>query len=223
MIPVKICGITRMEDAQLAVDLGAAALGFVFYKPSPRCMTAERVAAIVRELPPYVTTVGVFVQTDVAEMNAIAERGKLDRIQLHGGESHDLLPRLSRPAYRAFRLKELGDVEAVEAAPDMDVLLDTYMPDLFGGTGRAFDWRWARRAVEHLGRQRRRVILAGGLTPDTVEQAVREVRPHALDVSSGVETAPGIKDPHKLRSFFRALETACAGDSIRSSRHAASS
>lgn len=220
MIPVKICGITRQEDARLAVELGAAALGFIFYKPSPRYVTPERAAAIVRTLPPYVTTVGVFVQADAAEINAVAERARLDRIQLHGGEPYELLERLTRPAYRAFRLKEPGDVDAVEAAPDADILLDTFMPDQFGGTGRAFDWSWARRLVERLERQGRRVILAGGLTPDNVAHALREVRPHALDVSSGVEAAPGSKDETKLRALFRALETLDAGDPLRSSRHA---
>jgi phosphoribosylanthranilate isomerase len=220
MIPVKICGITRPEDARLAVELGAAALGFIFYKPSPRYVDPERAAAIVRTLPPFVTAVGVFVQATAAEMNAIAERSRLDRIQLHGDEPYELLQRLSRPAYRAFRLKEPGDVRAVEAAPDADVLLDTFMPDRFGGTGRAFDWTWARGLVERLALQGRRVILAGGLTPETVGQALREVRPHALDISSGVEAEPGIKDESKLRALFRALETTDAGDPLRSSRYA---
>jgi len=220
MIPVKICGITREEDARLAVALGAAALGFIFYKPSPRYVTPDRAAAIVRTLPPFVTTVGVFVQEDAEEMNAVVERGRVDRIQLHGGEPYDLLARLSRPAYRAFRLKEPGDLEAVEAAPDTDVLLDTFMPGQYGGTGRAFDLSWARRLVERLERQGRRVILAGGVTPDSVGQALREVRPHALDISSGVEAEPGIKDERKLRALFRVLETMDAGDPLRSGRHA---
>lgn len=219
-IPVKICGITRVEDARLAVELGAAALGFIFYRPSPRYIAPGRVAAIVAELPPYVTTVGVFVNEPPDEMNRIVEQGRLDRIQLHGGEPFEMMARLARPAYRVFRLKELADVAAVEAAPDQTVLLDTYLPDQFGGTGRVFDWSWARRLTASLARQERRVILAGGLTAEMVGQALREVGPHALDISSGVEAAPGIKDEHKLRALFRALEAAEAGEPSRSGRHA---
>lgn len=220
MISVKICGITRPEDAALAVDLGAAALGFIFYRPSPRYVTPERAAELVRGLPPFVTAVGVFVDESVDEMNAIAERCRLDRIQLHGHEPYETLARLVRPGYRAFRLQRPGDLDAVAAAPDRAVLLDTYQPDQYGGTGRAFDWSWARRLVERLGREGRRVILAGGLTPDTVAAALREVRPHALDISSGVEAAPGVKDESKLRDLFRALDTAQPTEPQRSSRHA---
>jgi phosphoribosylanthranilate isomerase len=220
MIPVKICGITRPEDAQLAVSLGAAAIGFIFYRPSPRYVTPERAAEIVRVLPPFVTTVGVFVDEPVDAMNAIAERCRLDRIQLHGHEPHETLARLNRRGYRAFRLQQPAEVDAVIAAPDRAVLLDTYQPDLYGGTGRPFDWSWARRLAERLGEQDRRVILAGGLTPDTVPAALREVRPHALDISSGVEAAPGVKDEHKLRALFRALDAAQANEPQRSGRHA---
>jgi phosphoribosylanthranilate isomerase len=220
MIPVKVCGITRPEDAELAVELGAAALGFIFYRPSPRYVAPERVAAIVRGLPPYVTTVGVFVKEQPAAMNAIAELARLDRIQLHGDEPYAWVEGLSRPAYRAFRLKEAADVKAVEEAPDRQVLLDTYLPGQYGGTGRAFDWSWARGLVERLARQGRRVILAGGLTPGSVAEALREVRPHALDISSGVEAEPGVKDEQKLRALFRALAAVQDRDPIGSSRHA---
>jgi phosphoribosylanthranilate isomerase len=220
MIPVKICGITRPEDAQLAVDLGASAIGFIFYKPSPRYIAPERAAIIVQELPPFVTTVGVFVDAPVDEMNAVANLCHLDRLQLHGSEPFDLMGQLERSAYRAFRLKEPSDLDIVEAAPDRTVLLDTYHPAQYGGTGRAFDWSWARRLVDQLGRQGRRVILAGGLTPETIATALAEVRPHAFDVSSGVEATPGIKDEHKLRALFDALNAAQAGGPQRSTRHA---
>ena len=208
MTPVKICGITRREDAQLAVNLGAAALGFIFYRPSPRYVTPERVAELMWELPPFVTTVGVFVDEPVAEMNAIAERCRLDRIQLHGHESPETLAQLIRPGYRAFRLQQPADLDAVAAAPDRTVLLDTYQTDLYGGTGRPFDWSWARRLVERLGEQGRRVILAGGLTPENIGDAIRAARPYAVDVCSGVEARPGKKDPVRMRKLLRAAGAA---------------
>lgn len=218
-VPVKICGITREEDARLAVELGASALGFIFYRPSPRYVAPERAAEIVSGLPPFVTTVGVFVNEPVERMNRVVSDARLDRIQLHGDEPFALVNALARPAYRAFRLKEPADADKVEAAPDRTVLLDTYLPDQYGGTGRAFDWSWARRISASLGRQGRRVVLAGGLTPETVGHALREVAPHALDISSGVEAVPGIKDEQKLRALFRALDAAEPGETP-GSRHA---
>ncbi|MBI3991905.1 MAG: phosphoribosylanthranilate isomerase, partial [Candidatus Lambdaproteobacteria bacterium] len=179
---VKVCGITRLDDALLAVELGAAALGFVFYGPSPRKVSPEAAAEIVRALPPFVTTVGVFVQAGTAEMNRIVERCGLDRVQLHGGEPLAQLAELARPGYRAFRPRSEAEVAAMTREPDACVLLDTYSPELFGGTGRRFDWDWARRIGTG-----RRVILAGGLTPHNVNEAVRAVEPWGLDVSSSVE------------------------------------
>ncbi len=199
-LPVKVCGITRPEDARAAVDCGAQALGFIFYPPSPRYVEPERAAAIIAGLPPFVVTVGVFVGEPAEAINRIAEHCGLDRMQLHGGEPAGLLDELERPAYRAFRLEAEGDLAAVEAAPDATVLLDTYDPDLHGGTGRPFNWEWARA----LGRTRR-VILAGGLTPENVARALETARPAALDVSSGVEAAPGVKDRARIEAFFRAV------------------
>ncbi len=200
-VPVKVCGITRLEDARAAIAEGAQALGFNFYAPSPRYLTPEHAAEIISALPPFVVTVGVFVQERVEEMNRIAALCGLDRIQLHGGEEATVAAALVRPAYRAFRLKEPGDLAAVEAAPEGTVLLDTFDPHVFGGTGRPFNWEWARRIA-----QNRQVILAGGLNPENVAQAVAEAQPAAVDVSSGVEAAPGVKDAARLADFFRALQ-----------------
>ncbi len=199
-LPVKVCGITRLEDAQAAIACGAQALGFIFHRPSPRYIAPERVREIVAELPPFVVTTGVFVQQSAEEMDRIAALCALDRIQLHGGEPAEMVRAVSRPAYRAFRLKEEGDLAAVEAAPEDTVLLDTFDPEQFGGTGRAFNWEWARRIGET-----RRVILAGGLTPDNVARALAAAQPAALDVVTGVEAAPGIKDAGKIARFFEAV------------------
>ena len=202
---VKVCGLTRLEDAKLAEACGAHALGFIFYGPSPRCAEPDAVARIVAELHPYTVKVGVFVNESVARMNELARHCRLDRIQLHGGEPHALLAQLERPGYRAFKLKDEADLAAVRAAPDATVLLDTFDPTLHGGTGRPFNWEWARA----LGAERR-VILAGGLSPDNVAQALRIARPAALDVSSSLEAAPGRKDPRKVEAFFAALRAALA-------------
>jgi phosphoribosylanthranilate isomerase len=220
MIPVKICGITRLEDALAAVGCGAQALGFIFWPESPRYVAPEAAARIVAGLPPFVVTVGVFVAAPLEEINAVAERCRLDRIQLHGGEPFELLARLARPGYRVFRPRDAAELAAVEAAPDRTVHLDTYHPELYGGTGHAADWAGARRLAEALGRAGRRVILSGGLTPENIAQAVQAVRPHALDVSSGVEAAPGSKDPAKIAALFRALSGAEPNLTPRSGAHA---
>ena len=200
-LPVKVCGITRLEDAEAAIACGAQALGFNFHRPSPRYIAPERVREIVAELPPFVVTTGVFVQQSAEEMDRIVALCPLDRIQLHGGEPAEMVGAVSRPAYRAFRLKEEGDLAAVEAAPEDTVLLDTFDLELFGGTGRAFNWEWARRIGET-----HRVILAGGLTPDNVARALAAAQPAALDVVTGVEAAPGIKDAGKIARFFEAVQ-----------------
>ena len=196
-LPVKVCGITRLEDAMTAIEAGAQAVGFIFHKPSPRYISPERVREIVSALPPFVVTVGVMVRLAADEINRIADLCRLDRIQLHGGESEEMIQQVNRPAYRAFRLHQETDMAQVEAAPEETVMLDTFDPDQFGGTGRPFNWEWAKRIG-----QNRRVILAGGLNPENAARALEIARPAALDVSSGVEAAPGIKDADKIDLFF---------------------
>jgi phosphoribosylanthranilate isomerase len=200
-LPVKVCGITRLEDAVTAIACGAQAVGFIFHEPSPRYIAPESVQAIIAELPPFVVTVGVFVRQSAEAINRIADLVRLDRVQLHGGEPAEMLQQVARPAYRAFRLHEEADLAAVEAAPEETVMLDTFDPDQFGGTGRAFNWEWARRIGE-----RKRVILAGGLSPENAARALQAARPAALDVSSGVEAAPGSKDAAKIAAFFEAVK-----------------
>jgi len=212
---VKVCGNTRLADAMTALECGADALGFIFYAPSPRAADPEIAAGIVRQLPAFVTTVGVFVNETVERMNAIAEMCRLDRIQLHGQEPYEMLARLNRPAYRARRPRGAGELDALLAEPDRTVLLDTFDAGLHGGTGRTFDWSWAREAGK-----RKRVILAGGLNAGNVARAVQEAQPYAVDVSSALESAPGIKDPRKIEAFFRALNGPSSDPSPTSHDHA---
>jgi len=198
MIRVKICGITREEDARLAAALGAAAVGFVFWPGSPRCITAERASAIVRALPPFVAAVGVFVDQSAGEMDGVAARVPLDAIQLHGDEPTDVCLRFGRRAIKAVTVADLG---RLSRWPEPTTLLvDASDPVRRGGTGRRVDWA----AVVPVAR-RRRVILAGGLAPANVAEAVSLVRPFAIDLSSGVESAPGVKDEGRMRALFAAL------------------
>jgi phosphoribosylanthranilate isomerase len=198
MVQVKICGITRLEDAQAAVDAGADALGFVFYPPSPRYVTPEQAAQIIRTLPPFVTTVGLFVDVALDHVNDMAARCGLDRVQLHGRETPEFCRQLTRPVIKAIRIK---NAESLAQVPDYKVsayLLDAYVEGVLpGGTGASFCWELAVRAMPY-----GPVILAGGLTPENVEVAIAQIRPYGVDVSSGVERAPGIKDHQKVREFI---------------------
>jgi len=202
---VKICGITRLEDAQQAVDLGAAALGFNFYPPSPRYVEPAAARAIVNQLPPFVTAAGVFAnEADAGRVISIAHDAGVTTVQLHGPGFPDLHELLSAftlvvavPVREGFKVEELGNLKPSA------YLLDAFDPDRPGGTGKTFDWNAAREAKRY-----GPIILAGGLTPENVGRAVRVVRPFAVDVASGVESAPGIKDAAKLRAFFAAVAEA---------------
>ncbi len=199
MVRIKICGITNVTDAQLAAELGADALGFIFFPQSPRSVTPEKARHIIAQLPPLVLTVGVFVNEEAAAVREIASRVGLDWLQLHGEESPDYCRSLNRRVVKAFRLKEgegLPNFSPYQGAAQA-FLLDAYRPGVPGGTGATFDWHLARQAAKC-----GPTILAGGLTPDNVAQAVETARPQAVDVASGVEAAPGKKDPEKLRAFF---------------------
>ncbi len=202
---VKICGITRWEDADLAVELGAAALGFNFYPPSPRYIEPMTAQAIVFKLPPLVLPVGIFAdETDGESVGKRAREALVKAVQLHGPQ----LPPLDG-AIAGFTLIRAVAVD-LGFRPEMLLelhgdafLLDNFNPELKGGTGKAFNWRVARDA-HRFGT----IVLAGGLTPENVGQAIREVRPFAVDVASGVESAPGRKDSEKMRAFFAAVAEA---------------
>ena len=202
---VKICGITRIEDARLAVELGAAALGFNFYPPSPRYIAPATAQEIIGQLPPFVMPVGVFAdEGDSEHVAGVARQAGVPCLQLVGakfppsdGPLAGFITIWAIAVGPDFRLESLRGLRANA------VLLDAYDPLLRGGTGTSFDWTLARRAKEYAP-----IILAGGLTPENVGRAVREVQPFAVDVASGVESAPGIKDHGKLRAFFAAVRAA---------------
>jgi phosphoribosylanthranilate isomerase len=204
MVHVKICGITSLEDAQAAADAGADALGFVFYPASSRYVTPEQAGRIIQTLPPFVTTVGLFVDVALDTVNDLAARCGLDRIQLHGRETPEFCRQVTRPVIKAIRIK---NAESLTPMPDYNVsayLLDAYVEGaLPGGTGASFSWELAAQAKPY-----GPVILAGGLTPENIEVAIAQIRPYGVDVSTGVEHAPGIKDHQKVRQFIARAKAA---------------
>jgi phosphoribosylanthranilate isomerase len=201
-VKVKICGITNVEDALATVEAGADALGFVFYEPSPRHVSVETAAAIIRRLPPFVVKVGVFV--DAEEDLVVRASGEcgLSLLQFHGDELPDYCLQFGLMSMKAFRVRDAASLEALPRYATDAWLLDTYSPGKPGGTGETFNWELAVEA-QKLGRP---VFLAGGLTPETVEEAVRRVQPYGVDVSSGVEAAPGKKDLERVRKFIEAAK-----------------
>jgi phosphoribosylanthranilate isomerase len=205
MVPrVKICGITRVDDALLAQELGAAALGFVFWPGSPRYVDTGRARAIVEQLRPSLVPVGVFVDQPVEDVRRTVRNVGLGAVQLHGGEDPNEFDSVGAPLIKAVPVGSAFDSAPVLAMPrGVTVLLDAHDPVKKGGTGRTIDWT-AAAVIARV----RPIILSGGLHAGNVREAVAAVRPRMIDVSSGVETTPGIKDPGKLRALFRALEAA---------------
>jgi len=199
---VKICGITREQDAELAAGLGANALGFIFWPDSPRFISVEKAKAIVMNVPAQVLKVGVFVDQPLEEVVRIVDDVGLDVAQLHGHESPEYCRQLThkRSVIKAVGITDNGSVTVADFDPDVLLLVDAHDPARFGGTGRTVNWDVAREIAAT-----RRTILAGGLNATNIKLAVRSVRPFGIDVSSGVESTPGVKDPHRLRTFFEAL------------------
>jgi len=201
MVRIKICGITNLEDALLAAEMGADALGFIFYAKSPRKVEPEAARQIIAQLPPFVAAVGVFVDEAAAVVQELAASMGLDWVQLHGQESPDYCRSLGRKVIKGFRIQDedslvrLGDYRGAAQA----LLLDTYKKGQVGGTGEVFDWHLAREAKKYGS-----IVLAGGLTAENVAQAIATARPAAVDAASGTEAAPGKKDPEKLRAFYAA-------------------
>lgn len=201
-LKVKICGMTQLKDALFAVEQGADAVGFIFYKKSPRAVTMKTVREIIAKLPPLVDTVGVFVNESADRVNKIADYCGLDLVQLHGEESPAFCRKIRRRVVKAFRVRDLQSIKQLEKFPVSGFLLDTFSDDLHGGTGKTFDWNLALPAKK-IGP----VILAGGLTPRNIGQAVRQVHPYGVDVCSGVEKSPGIKDHEKVRAFMKNIRS----------------
>jgi phosphoribosylanthranilate isomerase len=202
MIRIKICGITNLADALLAAELGAHALGFIFHPKSPRYVAPDAARAIIAHLPPFVLSVGVFVDEEAEAVRDLAARAGLDWLQIHGQETPAYCRSLGRRVIKGFRIKD--EASLAELTPFQGAcqafLLDTYKKGQIGGTGETFNWGLAREAKKF-----GPIILAGGLTPENVGDAVKMVAPQAVDVASGVEAAPGKKDPEKMNNFFSAL------------------
>ncbi len=196
---IKICGITRPQDAVLACELGADALGLVFYPGSPRCVGVAQAQAVLGAKPPFVTAVGLFLDPRADQLQEVLAQVPLDLLQFHGDESAGDCERYGRPYIKAVPMGGQADVQAYAASHPRAraLLLDSHGVGQAGGTGSAFDWsRWPKSLDRPL-------ILAGGLHPGNVAEAIVRLRPHAVDVSSGVESAPGLKDPHRLAEFFK--------------------
>jgi phosphoribosylanthranilate isomerase len=198
---VKICGITRIEDAITAAQAGADAIGFVFDSNSPRYVSSDQALKIFRAIPPYVTTVGLFVDASPDKIEAILKRVPLDLLQFHGNETPDQCRRYHRPYIKAIPMEARVDLhEKIRLYGDATgLLLDTHAMQVAGGSGQTFDWG---RVPPDLNKP---LILAGGLTPENVGEAIRRVRPYAVDVSSGVELTRGVKDAGKIADFLAAV------------------
>jgi len=202
-VKVKICGITNASDALAAVESGADALGFMFYEKSPRHISIPQAVEVIRELPPFVMKVGVFVDAEEdAVMRAIGDCG-LTMLQFHGQETPEYCMQFGLMNMKAFRMRDAESLQALQNYPTDAWLLDAFVADKLGGTGEKFNWELAIEAKK-LGRP---IFLAGGLTSANVAEAVRTVRPFAVDVSSGVEASPGKKDHAKVRDFISAAKS----------------
>ena len=201
MTRVKVCGITRRDDALRAVDLGVDALGFVFYPESPRYIQPEEAAEIIRALPPFVAPVGVFVDCPAAEIGSIIAECSLGAVQLHGNEAPDFCEGFRVKVIKAFRVRDDRLPPGIDRYRTDAILLDAFQEGIPGGTGTIFSWEVARRAKAY-----GRIILAGGLNCENIRDAIESVRPYAVDVSSGVEAAPGRKDAKRMAEFVNKVK-----------------
>ncbi len=197
MIKIKICGITNLRDALLAAELGADALGFIFASSSPRRVNPQVAKEIIAQLPSFVSAVGVFVNQAEEHIRQMRHFCALDVVQLHGDESPDFCRNLGGRVIKAIRVKDAASLSRMKDYTVSAFLLDTYQAGKPGGTGKTFDWQLAFAA-----RQYGRIILSGGLNPENIREAVKQVQPYAVDAASGVEAAPGQKDPRSLQEFI---------------------
>jgi phosphoribosylanthranilate isomerase len=197
---VKICGITRSEDAEVAVQEGATALGFIFVRSSPRYIEPDRAKEIIRILPPFVTPVGVLAEASRPEALVLVAKSGIRCLQLHDSKDIQDFSDFPIPCYRVFRASPEFRLESLRGSRAGTFMLDTFVEGALGGTGKTFDWNIAVQAKKY-----GRVILSGGINPENVGEAVRRVSPYAIDVSSGVERSPGVKDHRKMHLLFEAI------------------
>jgi len=203
-VRVKICGITRIEDLTAACSAGADALGFVFHAASPRNLAIDQAAVLVKALPPFVQSVGLFVDAKPYVIEAVLKAVPLDMLQFHGDESPEFCGQFGRPYIKAIRVREGVDLVKYAAAYEdsRGLLLDAHVPGMAGGTGHRFDWSLIPAGLS------KPIVLSGGLTPDNVAAAIRRVKPWAVDVSSGVEQAKGVKDTARVLAFVERARSA---------------
>jgi len=201
---IKICGITRLEDAKASVRAGCDALGFVFYKESPRYIALDAFKVIVKELPPFVTKTGLFVNADPAEIEEAIQSGLVNVLQFHGDETPDFCRQFNFPYIKAVAVS--SSVDLIQYAKDFHdaeaLLLDAYHEHLKGGTGQTFDWNLIPQSLS------KPIVLAGGLHVDNVKEAIKKVKPYAVDVSGGVEESKGIKNSLKIQAFIKETQDA---------------
>lgn len=199
----KICGITRVEDALVAARAGADAIGLVFYKPSPRAVTIAQARQIIAALPPFITVVGLFVNASRCEVNETLDAVRLDVLQFHGDETPEQCQGYNRPYLKALRVRPEDDIPAIceQYRDAAALLLDAFVEGIPGGTGVAFDWSLIPTQLN------KPIILAGGLTPENVSEAIEQVRPYGVDVSGGVELSKGIKDARRVEGFVKAVRS----------------
>lgn len=197
---IKICGITNIDDAMCAAELGADALGFVFVKSSPRYVASNIVEKIIQKLPPFVVPIGVFANMKHDDILKFIEQTGIGCVQLHGNESPKQLAGFPVPVYKSFHVDKNFNPETLRRYKGAAYLLDTNVDGAIGGSGKTFDWNLATVAKAY-----GRIILAGGLSPENIVEAVQKVQPYAVDINSGVESAPGKKDKHRLQQLFSNL------------------
>lgn len=203
MTRIKICGITRLEDALIAAEAGADAIGLVFYESSPRAVTINQAKLICEAIPPFITTVGLFVNADKKFVDAVLTEIPLNLLQFHGEEPASYCEQFNRPWLKALRVHANMSINAKIApyANAQGILLDTYIAGVQGGTGKTFDWSIIPLSIN------KPLILAGGLTIDNVQLAIQKVKPYAVDISGGVEISKGIKDANKIKAFIKKVKS----------------
>lgn len=195
----KICGITNIEDAKICAELGADAIGFIFYKKSKRYVEPNIVKEIITQLPPFLIKVGVFVNEDINVVNSIAQEVGVNIIQLHGDESPEYLKDVNLPVIKAFRVNDEFDFSKLDNYENCSFLFDSFHKDEYGGTGLKFNWNEIPNKI------RKKIILAGGISEENVEEIYRDIKPYAIDISSSVEVSPGKKDHKELQKLFEKL------------------